>query len=258
MNGNSFFNKYKFYFICSFLIVLIGFIGFLIPIGDEKWNFIFENMIWFPIEISITVFVLQKILDYNNQKFERQKEILRFLKIAENETSQFLKDIKTKAFSAFTGEMVFENVDDRFRLLVENFDSIITIDYLKQGIDTVIFDPVNPMDSFNNRVNYNHIQSVNNFAIELENAVMEYISKYNDILPDELLDEISILRNVFQDSKILGTGEYADIITQLFNNINFSDEDIESYQGLQSELRKVLNGLSDSMERIEEILDNYK
>lgn len=258
MNGNSFFSKYKFYFICSFLIVLIGFIGFLIPIGDEKWNFIFENMIWFPFELSITVFVLQKILDYNNQKQEKQKEIQRFSKLAENETSQFVKDIKTKALSAFTGEMVFENVDHKFRVLVENFDSIITIDYLKQGIDTFIFNPANPMDSFNNRINVKHIQTVNNFAKELENVVLEYISKYNAIIPNELMDEISILRNVFQESKILGTGEYADILSQVFNNNNFSDKDIESYQGLQSELRRVLNGLSDSIERIEEILDNYK
>lgn len=258
MNSSTFFGKYKFYFICSFLIVVIGFIGFLIPIGDEKWNFIFENMIWFPFELSITVFVLQKILDHNNQKQEKQKEIQRFSKLAENETSQFLKDIKTKALSAFTGEMVFENVDDKFSALVGNFDSIITIDYLKRGIDTIIFNPVKPMDSFNNRVNLKHIQTVNNFAKELENVVLEYISKYNAIIPDELMDEISILRNVFQESKILGTGEYADILTQVFNHNNFSDNDIESYQGLQSELRRVLNGLANSLERIEEILDNYK
>lgn len=215
-------------------------------------------MIWFPFELSITVFVLQKILDHNNQKYEKQKEIQRFSKLAEKDTSQFIKNIKTKALSAFTGEMAFENADDKFKDLVENFNSIITIDYLKRGIDTIIFNPVNPMGSFNNRVNRKHIQTVNNFAKELENVILEYISKYNAIIPEELMDELSILRNIFQESKIFGTGEYADLLIQVFNNNNFSDNDIESYRGLQNELRKVLNGLSDSLERIEKITEEYK
>lgn len=50
----------------QFFYVLIGvfaagLIGFFLPIGEDKWNFVFENMIWFPFDIIIiTVFFFIK------------------------------------------------------------------------------------------------------------------------------------------------------------------------------------------------------
>ncbi|HDU8537380.1 TPA: hypothetical protein RG755_002873, partial [Enterococcus faecalis] len=83
--------------------ILLGIIGRFIPYGNESWNFLFENLIWFPIELTVTLLFVERIIDKKNKKIENTREFNQYYTIAESDLTELIYDMKVQVISIYTG-----------------------------------------------------------------------------------------------------------------------------------------------------------
>lgn len=249
------FSENKFMMYCI-LISIIGFIGFFCPYGYEEWNFLFENLAWFPLELMVTVLILERILDSKKEKRESDKENKRFVELAGYRTNSLIKTLKENLYSAYTGKFLTNNaelLDEKLREMNDNFDDIFTIDYFDKGIDSLDINLNDLWDSFNHPINVSYPESILKFSVELNNLTDEYIEKNHYILPEEIFDEIVVLRNAFQESNVFDVGGMTPLIMKIFKeNKNAVDE--KSKQYFISEFKDIYVKIYNSLLRIEKVL----
>ncbi|MDT2808185.1 hypothetical protein [Vagococcus lutrae] len=236
----------------SILIIFIGVVGFLLPYGNERWNFIFENLIWFPIELAITVFVLEKILENSHEK----QKIERFIKLSSVETKETIDAIKAKLYSAYTATMLNDKseLDNEMLKIYINFNEIYTVDVFKKGLDIYIVDTKKPLFDVHIKENFNYIVCLLKFSFEVNKLIEEYLNKNVFFLPEDVFNEIVILRNVLQNSYLFKVDlTFQDKLNLYGQNLHFSDETIKT---TLVEMEAIYTKMYESIIRLENILND--
>ena len=96
--------KWRKYCLILVVIIVVGLIGFLAPYGDARWNFLFENMIWLPVELFLTVFAVNKVLELVEEDRSRQ----RFIRMMSRANRSLIKVIKRNIVSIPINCLVYD------------------------------------------------------------------------------------------------------------------------------------------------------
>lgn len=185
--------SYKFY-ISLAVVCLFGIIGKIVPFGYESWNFLFENMIWFPIEISLTVFVIDKLI----QDSDRKKEVDRFMKLAGDSSDQLVNLLKRKVTSIVVDASIYdENRDDN-----KIFSDVLS-DPNKYINSKLIAEKrvVNYMQGYSKE--YNYLGFIYDPCMEMHNEIEKYLNYYRIFMPAKYVDQITRLSKQIYNSGFL-------------------------------------------------------
>lgn len=243
------YGKREFIYI-SIGISIVGLIGFLLPYGNEKWNFIFENLMWFPIELAITVFILEKMLEENNER----KKMVRFFNLAGIETNDLISIVKAKLYSAYTGDMFMDD-DNSEKKLVEiytEFNKKYNKETFNNGVDIYIVDFRESLFENNKKVKISYIVSILNFSEEINKIINDYLSKNEIFLPEEVFNEIVSLRNILQNSDLFRVDSTFQDKANLWTKSPSMSE--ETKLNILCEMEMIYKKTIDSLDRLNKIM----
>lgn len=218
------------YLIIMLTIFISGLIGFLVPYGNIKWNFIFENMIWLPIELGFTVFAINKILELVEEKRSYEK----FVRITGAKNKYLIKAIKKNIVHvAINCQTHDENRDEMklFDKIVMNPTNYFNADLFSSNREYLV--SYNPI--VRKTHNYNGIAYIH--CHELDQRLKEYVEQFYFYFDDELFKELnnfktlnhgfgnlshpSILNNTF-DKYVVAPESYEYLQEQALNYIDKS------------------------------------
>lgn len=168
--------------IVAILISLIGIVGFLIPFGDEKWNFLFENMIWLPVELTLTVFAFNKILN----SIEERRNEERFIRVTSGKRESLIELIKQKIVAIPINCQYY----DQDRNEIEIYDDIISNP--KKYFNEDLFNSSREYmyaPNIKKQFNYSGIQHV--ACKEIDGKLKSFIERYELFFDDTLFELIS-------------------------------------------------------------------
>lgn len=127
----SFLQNKKYWMIFFSILIIISLLGgilYYFKVGGENYLFLYENMIWFPIEIFATVLILDKLLD----TIESQREIDRNNRILAKPNSNLKNSLKNQVVRIVDNRNVHDSkaksIDERYREIVDNLESSINSD----------------------------------------------------------------------------------------------------------------------------------
>ncbi|MDT3394812.1 MAG: hypothetical protein LIR10_09700 [Bacillota bacterium] len=184
--------KYRNYFIWFDVIILgIGILGRFLPYGSSEFNFIFENMIWFPIEVTLTVLILDKII----QLRENEKEKNRYQRIVGRHSAALISKLKRQIVYYFRGPDVNDNAEsikNKFKEISDNPDNLLT---------QVFFDSMREFNFLGNpqKTIYNYQGMAFQYMSVCNKSVEQYINRYSVFLDDDVFQILDNLQNKFRD-----------------------------------------------------------
>ena len=189
---NVFYENWKGLIWLVFLMFILGLIGISCPWGNSKWNFIFENMVWFPVEIILTVFALNKIIERNEleKKRERSKRIIR------NKDKVTIEFVRDKITAIMYSDVTYDekrNDEELFKRLLVDIEE-------KQNkiINKNKLESMHRVYQFQN----NSKKDFNYFGIcqiQCENAFDEltnFMDRYHEFLETNVYIEMDKLRDL--------------------------------------------------------------
>lgn len=170
------------YWLILILIFIIGLIGFLSPYGDEKWNFLFENMILLPINLILTIFAINKVLEL----VESERSTRRFARITKKANEHLIKIIKKNVVSIPINCQVYDASRDEIELFNEVTKSpkVFFKNELFQNNRTYQF-----LDG-EKCYNYLGIRMIHCNIIDVE--VKKYMERYELLFDENLFNQLAI------------------------------------------------------------------
>lgn len=171
-----------FWYIIPIIIIVFGFLG--LNISNSKYNFVFENMIWLPIELSITIFALNKLFNFIDEK----RNSKRFVQVANRKNRFLISNIKKTVVN-----IAIENKKyNKNRDIVKLYDEILD----------------NPTNYFNDKLfkstreylisykptkytSHNYMSFVNENCSKLDKSLKEYTERFAPYFDDKLFKAIS-------------------------------------------------------------------
>ncbi|MBA3926555.1 hypothetical protein [Listeria rustica] len=122
--------------------VIVGVIGFLAPYGNERWNFIFENLIWLPLELALVVFIFDRLMKRNNERVAAKREFDEYFLLAEARLTELIQVLKLEMIKVYTGTVPqsHEETNTAFEDVFKNIDEVINPAKLHKGIESPILD----------------------------------------------------------------------------------------------------------------------
>lgn len=241
------------FIIISIMISLVGFFGVIVPYGEEKWNFVFENLMWLPIELLITISVLEKIMEKNKKK----QEMHMFIKLSGTETMELLSIVKHKLYSALTAEMIMDEdeLNKKMDGIYEDFTSIYTVEHFRKGLDIYVVDTTKDVfkDSFKKNINYQ--VSLLKYSFEINELIDNYIRKNEFLIPTDVYIEIIKLRDVLQNSFLFRVdSSFKNKINLYSQNLPMDEKNVKSvlfemesiYKGTYNYIRQIHNLLKEN------------
>lgn len=183
--------KYRNYFIWFDAIILgIGILGRFLPYISAEFNFIFENMIWFPIEVTLTVFILDKII----QLRENEKEKSRYQRVVGRHSAALISNLKRQIVYYFRGPDVNDNAEsikNKFKEISDNPDNLLT---------QVFFDSMREFNFLGNpqKTIYNYQGMAFQYMSVCNKSVEQYINRYSVFLDDDVFQILDNLQNKFR------------------------------------------------------------
>lgn len=122
--------------------VIVGVIGFLAPYGNERWNFIFENLIWLPLELALVVFIFDRLMKRNNERVAAKREFDEYFLLAEARLTELIQNLKLEMIKVYTGTVPqsHEETNTAFEDVFKNIDELINPAKLHKGIESPILD----------------------------------------------------------------------------------------------------------------------
>ncbi|MBL1228778.1 hypothetical protein IW492_05965 [Enterococcus sp. BWB1-3] len=224
--------KYMFFLV---IINLIGWVGFLLPYGNEKWNFIFENMIWLPFELLLTIFAINKIFE----SLEERKNRKRFVRVAGKRVDHLIDFIKRKVVAIPINCQYHDSTRDEIAL----YDEII--ENPKKYFDETLFTSTREfLFSSNNKVEYNYMGIAHLQCLEIDSKLRKFIERYELYFDDDLFELISNFEIVNHSFGILDNT----------SGIGFTNY----VQGDYSQLQKSAIEFVDESNRLIQLLSKYK
>jgi len=219
------------YVVVLLVISILGLVGFLIPHNHEKWKFLFENMIWLPLEILITVFAFNKVV----ASIEKRKSHERFIKVVGKKTEALIFSIKKYIVAIPVNCQIYDADRDEEKL----FEKII--ENPEQYFNEKLFNSHRPyMFGENTSVNYNYYGIAYVACSSIDTELKKYLDRYAGYLEDGVFELIvrfeqsnqnmgvlSSPKFVFEKDIILGEGNgvnemainYLQLATQLINTL---------------------------------------
>lgn len=183
--------KYRNYFIWFDVIILgIGILGRFLPYGSSEFNFIFENMIWFPIEVTLTVLILDKII----QLRENEKEKNRYQRIVGRHSAALISNLKRQIVYYFREPDVnddTESIKNNFKKISDNPENLLTQDF---------FDSMREFNFLGNpqKTIYNYQGMAFQYMSVCYKTVEQYIDRYSIFLDDDVFQILDNLQNKFK------------------------------------------------------------
>ncbi|MBC1231415.1 hypothetical protein HB816_13225 [Listeria booriae] len=122
--------------------VFFGIAGFLAPYGNKRWNFIFENLIWLPLELALVVFIFDRLMKRNNERVAAKREFDEYFLLAEKRLTELIHVLKLEMIKVYAGTFPqsHEETNAVFEDVFKNIDEVIDPTKLHTGIETPIFD----------------------------------------------------------------------------------------------------------------------
>lgn len=206
--------KYRNYFIWfDAIILIIGILGRFLPYGSLEFNFIFENMIWFPIEVTLTVFILDKII----QLRENEKEKNRYKRIVGRHSAALISNLKRQVVYYFRDPDVNDDtgsIENKFKEISDNPNTLLTLEFF------------NSMREFNfignpQKTIYNYQGMAFQYMSVCYKAIEQYINRYSVFLDDDVFQILDKLQNRFNDVGKLDYPSESLWVTPM--NCNISD-----------------------------------
>lgn len=183
------------------VVLIIGIVGRFIPIGYASWNFLFENMIWFPIDLAVTIFVVDKIINRNNEKVGAIREFSEYYSVAGDSLGSLIYTIKYQMISGVTNEQnPNESIDEKFTDVCLNLTSYVSVDKLREGHMAPIINPNNVLESL-----FNVQYSRKSFYVSLPESSYKILDKLDahfnlflKYIPIDLFKDINQLKDLFE------------------------------------------------------------
>ncbi|MBF2345411.1 hypothetical protein IA806_02385 [Listeria seeligeri] len=129
-------------FFSGLIIVVLGFVGFLVPFGDGKWNFIFENLIWLPFELILVVFIFDRLMKRNNERIAAKREFDEYYLLAEKRLTDLINILKLEMIKVYAGVVpqTAEETNKKFESMFKDIEELIDPIKIKEGIHSAVFD----------------------------------------------------------------------------------------------------------------------
>jgi len=200
--------NWKMLIIALAAIMVVGLIGFIVPYGDEKWNFIFESMMWFPVEIGVTIFIIDKIIKKNNEKTDKFREFSQYYSIANEDLQSMIKSIKIQLISAVTNSQVEnEEVDSKFDDVCINLKNYVSIEKLREGFQAPVVDKSDFFKSITNPQyqRKSFFQSLPEASLIILPRIEKHLSLFLRYIPVDLFKNLYSVQKIL-DSHIFFTG----------------------------------------------------
>lgn len=215
------------YTIILIIIGIIGVIGFLAPYGHEKWNFIFENMIWLPFEIFITIFAINKVFELIEENRNRE----RFIRVTGKKNDQLIRTIKINIVGIATDS----EYHDENRNEIELYNKIV--DDPKLFFNTDLFTSYRTFHfTSSNDIKYNYLGILSIKCDKINTVLKEYFERYELYLDDDLFEAISNFESLNYSMGILNykstslgktnpiTGDYVEMQQNAIDYIAEADK----------------------------------
>src|SRR5699024_5664475 len=158
-----------------------GEILYYLKVGGENYLFLYENMIWFPIEIFATALILDKLLD----TIESQREIDRNNRILVKPDYKLKKNLKNKVVRIVDNRNVYDSnansIDERYKEIVNNLESYINSD-LFHLTRTYRYSSSNTKKPYEIKLNIMGILYAE--CEPIDKKINEYLKSYSQFLDD--------------------------------------------------------------------------
>lgn len=240
----------------------IGIIGRVSTYGSEIWNFLFENMIWFPVEVGITIFIFDKIIQKNNLKIENNREYNEYYSVAETDLNKLLETIKLHSVSAITNsQLQGDELDKEFANVCNNIPEVITINNLREGLDTQVLNPDNVIDSIINPkfIRKSYYDSLGESGANIISNIYSHYMLYSKFIPVDLYRELNDLRDFFESNIYFSTNDNLkfgrSMLVQRENEGLMQDNE---YQQTIDILTETYSALFEKLMTIENIINESK
>lgn len=174
--------KWRKYCLILVVIIVVGLIGFLAPYGDARWNFLFENMIWLPVELFLTVFAVNKVLELVEEDRSRQ----RFIRMMSRANRSLIKVIKRNIVSIPINCLVY----DANRYEMQLYDEIINSPQNFFTEELFKGERIYNIDGVRKEYNYLGIIMVHCDLIDYE--IKKYLDRYELFFDDNLFKQLTV------------------------------------------------------------------
>lgn len=254
--------QWKKLFLFLMLICFIGIIGRLLPYGNEMWNFIFENMIWFPVEAGVTIFIVDRIIHKNNEKLESIREFNQYYDLANEDLEEMITSIKIQLISAITNTQPEKGkVNDTFDDICKNIDNYVSIQKLKDGFTAPIIDPTNFIESLQN-IRYQRIsfyQSMPQASNIILSRIDDHFSIFLKYIPVELFNILHSIQRFLETSIYFSRNENLkfgrDMLLQRESAMTMKDSE---YQQTVDILKEFYSTIYQKINKMESIIESNK
>ncbi|KRN08962.1 hypothetical protein FD00_GL001526 [Liquorilactobacillus mali KCTC 3596 = DSM 20444] len=181
---------------------LLGIIGLILPYGSAKWNFIFENMIWFPVEILITIFALNKILEKN----EKEKELKKKEKIVRGKDKQTMKYVRDKVTSIVYDDSIYDSKRNNKKLFANLVNDIKNKENIIINKEKLAKAKRTYRTIENQTFTFNYAGICYMQCKDVYGELDEFLNKYGYVLDSNQYVEMDKLRDLIHSLGLLNVG----------------------------------------------------
>lgn len=254
--------KWKKLFWLLVFICFVGIIGRVLPYGNEMWNFIFENMIWFPVEAGVTIFIVDRIIQKNNDKLESIREFNQYYALANEDLEEMITSFKIQLISAVTNSQYESTkVDNMFEDICTNIDKYVSVQKLKEGFNAPVFDPSNFLESISN-IRYQRIsfyQTMSKSSEIILSNIDNHFSLFLKYIPVELFNILHSIQRFLETSVYFSRNENLklgrEMLLQRENTMMMQDKD---YQQTVDILKEFYSSIYEKINKMESIIESNK
>ncbi len=236
--------------------ILLGIIGRFIPYGNESWNFLFENLIWFPIELTVTLLFVERIIDKKNKKIENTREFNQYYTIAESDLTELIYDMKVQVISIYTG--IFATDSEQVKKYMEeldaNIDMYINVEKVREGRKIYI---LNPQDLFNPEEIYlSFYNSLEQYSGKIIPLIEKHLSLYVKLIPVDIFQLLTkhtqrLEENIFSSLK----DNSVQTRNILLNRERQGEVSLIEYQELAEVLKAFYQDTINDISKVEKIIE---
>lgn len=179
--------RYRILFFGS--LIVVGLLGFFLLTSDivgNEYDFIFQKMIWFPINMTFIVLIFNRIIGQIDEAREERK----FRTLTKRASTELIDDLKTN-----TVYIVFESTDDEFENhsteevfeeIINNLDDYVTDELMKVERTYYLVDGGKEQFDIGNILNI--------FCTRIDKDLNDFLDKYHNYMDDELYEEATDLK----------------------------------------------------------------
>ncbi|HGF7732752.1 TPA: hypothetical protein QFM04_002380, partial [Enterococcus faecium] len=246
---------YIYLIISGIIVMIVGLVGIFIPYGNSSWNFLFENLFWFPIELGVTLLFVEKIIDKSNKKNERIKEFEVYNSIAGKELIKLIKLMKQRLIIAVTNEMIDGSNDINIKIneIKNDIESYINKGALKNGIQAPI---LNLNDIFNpTYIRKSYIISFEEYGEIVATEIEKHLNSFSKFIPMNIFDLLnSIVTDMNQNVHVSRNENLKIARNFLLNREEQGAMKENEYEQQADGLKAFFNNMVDKINEIEEII----